>query len=334
MFKNKSPKFWWLIAVSTILLVFLLAYHNVFKYDASSSPMDYSWIVRVTHGGILYPPEPYYVEGVTILYMPLYYLLTGNLMKIFGTSPVVGKLVSTVAVFVISLLIYYIGKKLSKRNVLPIIPAVMFAFYPFIVNWAAEQTKIDLLGLMFTTIGFTLALNKKYLWAAIPLVLALFTKQSFVSAPIAIGIYLLLKDRKSLISYSILIVILGLSGLAFGNLLTHGTFVTHVIGYLNDTDFISASNQASWGVRMVVGSLVCLAYLSPVLIIAGYGMYRYKQFGLVGIYLVVSLLVLVITIGKAGSGTNYTFDALVAACCLCSLVLGVKKEGVGYEPST
>ena len=73
-------------------------------------------------------------------------------------------------------------------------------------------------------------------------------------------------------------------------------------------------------IRNLVGSLVCFGYLVPVLVLAVYGMRKTRQFGLLGLYLVVGLLIMVITIGKEGSGTNYTFEPLIASCCLASLI--------------
>lgn len=327
--KLSSSTRWWLVSVVVFLLVIVVVYLSRMLSGVlpTTSPMEWGWLVQVAHGENLYPATISYVDGQTLLYTPLYFLFVGNLMKVFGITPIVSKVVSTICVFVTALLIYYVGRKLSDRKAVPIVPAVLFMLYPAVINWAVVQTMIDLMGLMLTTIGIVLCLNKKYLWSIIPFVLAIFTKQYFVSAPIAVSVYLLLKrDWKMVTCYVAGLIFLFVAGLTLGNWLTHGTFVTHVVGYLDAPTFVSSTNQASYLARTVGGTLVCLAYLAPVLILTGYGIWKTRTLGLVGIFLIVSLVVLLVTIGKAGSGTNYTFDALVAGCCLSSLVLGKKEE--------
>jgi len=300
-------------------LAVTFAYRSVFTNSFGASPMDYGWLVRVAQDGDLYPYESTYIDGQTVLYTPLYFLIVGNLMKVFGLTPIVGKVISTICMLVTAYFIYCISSRLTTRKILAIIPVAMFMLYPFIVDYTANQTKIDLMGLMFSTIGLFLVLNRRYLLSVIPFILAIFTKQYFVSAPIAVGIYLLLKDRKQLAVFAPTLALSFGGGLLLGDIITSGTFTSHVIGFLNAPTF------GDMYLRRYLGcGLMNMLYLSPVLSIAVIGMVKKRVIGLLGIYLVVSLVVMFITMGKVGSGLNYTFDSLVASCMLAPLV--IKKD--------
>ena len=321
------------IALGVFVVVILLTFQNLFVNDLSTNPadaghgwsMEYNWSTYVAKGIPLYPEEDSFIEGQSLAYMPLYFVVVGNLMRVFGTSAVVGKLVSTLAALGTALLIYKVGVKLTGRKLLSMIPGVLFLLYPTLGNDSAQQMKIDILGLFFSTLSLYLVFNRKYLWAVPFAVLAFFTKQYFIGIPIAVGIYLLLlKDRGTLLRYVGFYLLLVLVGFGVGQIVTGGTFFTHTILYLfsaPDFTIIRASGT-------LVGFLISIGYLTPVLVIAVYGMWKTRYFGFLGTYLVVSLVILVITIGKVGSGINYTFDTLVASCSLSSLVL--KGKGGEY----
>lgn len=326
---NLNRYSFWLVLV-VFILVILGTFQNLFLDDLSSVPnaegwsMEYNWSTYVAKGIPLYPEEDSFIEGQSLAYMPLYFIVTGNLMKVFGTSAVVGKLISAVCVLGIALLIYKIGFRLTNRRWLSAIPSLLFLFYPLIGNYTASQMKIELLGIFLLTVGLYLVLNKRYLWSVPFVVLAFFTKQYFMGVPIAVGIYLLFRDRQCLVKYVGLYLVLIAVGFGIGQLVTNGTFFTHTVLYLfSAPDFTTLTVE-----RTLVGTLICVGYLTPVLAIAGYGMWKTKTFGLLGIYLVVSLLILVVTISKVGSGINYTFDSLVVGCCLASLVLKGRHEEI------
>lgn len=302
-----------------VFVVVILTTFREFTMEVPPNPnTEYKWSVDISRGVNIYPYEEHgFIEGLSLAYTPIYFLAVGNLMKVFGTSPLVGKIVSTLAALGIALLIYLISSKLTSRKLLSIIPGVLFLLYPAISNYSSAQVKTDILGLFFAVLSIYLVFNKHYLWAVPVAVLAFFTKQYYVAVPIATAMFLLWRERQVLFKYVGLYM--GLLGIGFGigQYITGGTFLTHTVVYL-----FSAPDFTTFKVgRYIAGILMCLGYLAPVLLIALYGMWKVKEFGLLGAYLVVSLLVMVITIGKVGSGINYTFESLVAGCCLSSLVL-------------
>ena len=317
----KLSKYGTWIALGVFLVVILGSFQGL---SSSTIPpglnTEYRWSVDISQGIDIYPDEESgFIEGRSNAYMPIYFLVVGNLMKVFGTSPIVGKMVSVLAALGIALLIYLISAKLTGRRLLSIIPGVLFLLYPAIGNYSAEQVKIDILGLFLAVLGLYLVVNRHYLWAVPFAVLAFFTKQFFIAVPIATALYLLWKDRQILVKYVGLYVVLIGIGFGIGQLVTGGTFFTHTVLYM----FAPQFGSIVWG-RNMMGTLMGLGYLTPVLALAIYGVGKSRSFGFFGLYLVVSLLIMVVTIGKVGSGLNYTFNALIASCCLANLVL-VKK---------
>lgn len=309
------------IALGVFIVIILVSFQGLFSSDIPTSRnTEYWWSVDVSRGINVYPSEPGFIEGRSCAYMPLYFVVVGNLMKVFGTSPIVGKVVSTLAALGIALLVYLISVKLTGRKLLSAIPGILFLLFPATGNYSAEQVKIDIPALFLATVSLYLVLNKRYLWSVPFAVLAFFTKQYFIAVPIATAVYLLWKGRKILARYVGLYLALVGVGFGIGQFVTGGTFFTHTVLYM----FAPQFGSIVWS-RSIGGALICLGYLAPVLLLAIYGMWKSKRSGLLGVYLVVSLLVMVITIGKVGSGINYSFEALVASCCLGSLVLGSEK---------
>lgn len=311
------------VALAAFAICLVLFYSHVLVADVPTSKnTEYWWSVDYSNGVNVYPYEPIgFIEGVSCAYMPIYFIITGTMMKIFGTSPIIGKIVSTVAAFGIALLLYHISSKISGRKLVSILPGILFLAYPVTVDYVSTEVKIDILGLFFSTLGLYLVVTKHYFWGAFPAVLAFFTKQFYIAVPLAIGVYLLWTNRKALLIYASTYWVLILVGFVVGQIVSGGTFFEHTILYMFSPGF----GEQDFG-RTIGSSLVCLGYLMPALILAVYGMHRTKVFGFQGLYLIIALILMVLMLGKEGSGTNYSFESLVAACCLVPLIFGRKEE--------
>ncbi len=259
--------------LGTAIVILLTYYHQMFSPEPNSSFFEWSKAVFVSQGVQVYPPEAQFREGITLLYMPIYFLTTGFLMQVFGETAVVCKVVSGISVLVTASLIYQICVLLTKRRVLSILPAVMFMMYPTVQNWVTEQTKVDTMALMFSTAALLLILKKEYLWSVPLLVLSFFTKQDYVALPLATGLYLLVRDKGTLLKFTGLYCVLAIIGFGMGQYFTQGTFITHVIGFLWQPQFGKILLD-----RTIGGTLVCLGYLTPVLVLAVYSIWRSRYF--------------------------------------------------------
>lgn len=322
--------FWFALVLYTLAV--LVFYVGEFSTPPPSTAVylntEYKWAVDFAEGRSIYTSEKNFIEGHSNAYMPLYFVVTGGVMRLSGsTDAVVGKLVSTFAALSGALLIYLIGVKFTGRKLASVVPGLLFLLYPVVVNFSASQVKIDILGLFFTILGVYFVLGRHYLLAVVPMVLAFFTKQFYIALPISVGLWLLFKDRSTLVRFVGLYSVFVATGFGVGQLVTEGRFFRHVVLFLFAPEF--STQEVS---RTLAGTLICFGYLTPVLILAIYGMWRMKYLGFLTLYLVVASVLLVFMIGKVGSGTNYTFESLVACCCLATLVFKKRlKDEVMYS---
>lgn len=314
----KLEKYSTWIALGLFVLLILGAFTQLFEdWIPTSKNTEYWWSVDYSEGRNIYPyEEDGFIEGHSCAYMPVYFIVTGNAMKVFGTSPIVGKLISTFAALGAAMLIYLIGSKLSGQKLFSIVLGALFLMYPVLIDYSSSEVKIDILGLFLSTLGLYLVVTKHYIWAVFPAVLAFFTKQFYIAVPLAVGLYLLWTNRKELVKYAGLYLLLIGVGFGAGQWVSDGQFFTHTVLYMFSPEF----GEQDMG-RTVGSSLVCFGYLAPAFILAVYGMWKTKTFGFLGLYMAVATLLMILMVGKEGSGTNYTFESFTAMCCLSGLVL-------------
>jgi len=292
----------------------------------------YNWLLaqRVSQGISLYQNVNESIAPVLVPYFPVYFLVCGGLTTIFGSSLLIGRLVSIVAIIIVAFFLYKIVNLEVKSRVGGIVAAVLVFCIPVVQIWTVVY-RVDTLALMFAIIGIYLALkfkeSRKILWSVPLFLLAILTKQSAIAAPLAVGIYLLIKERKLLYWYlGVLLGGLGIILLSL-NLATDGQFLLHTIFQAG-----SAPLTLEWGQwvvwAVILGNLglflVSLGYL-------GFQIYRHKGVHLLLIYPVIAALVLGIASCKLGSYINYGLELLIACCILSGIVVG-RLELWGREP--
>jgi hypothetical protein len=174
----------------------------------------------------------------------------------------------------------------------------------------ACTNRADIPATLFSIIAIIIfAQNAKFsLYLSIPfLLLAFYTKQSFVSAPAAIGLYLLInKQFGQAVKFSIIFA----ASAALIWVLMHTT--TDGMSTLN----LISTNVAPMkfqNVRLVMGAFLQTAALPLVLSFSGFN--RQWRNDPVAIYLVVSLILTIFATAKLGSSMNYLLEPL-ATCCL------------------
>ncbi|MCK4466020.1 MAG: glycosyltransferase family 39 protein, partial [Bacteroidales bacterium] len=253
-------------------------------------------------------------------YPPVYSFLCALFVKIFGVSFAPGRFISFIAVILSGFLIYIILKKNRrsqkgsfKESI--VISALFFLASPYIF-YAYPLYRVDALALLFSLAGLYFVFkfeNRKSVYFSIPFfILALYTKQSFIAAPIASLIYLTFKNIKRGIIYFIFLSLVYVSIFLLLNNLTGGQYCLHNFTY-NANAF-----SILFAIRMCVSALqihailftFAFAYIVHVII--------RKKLSLFAIYLIITAL-MAISIGKIGSGINY-FGELVACSCI---ILGI-----------
>jgi hypothetical protein len=191
----------------------------------------------------------------------------------------------------------------------PALTAVaVVAASPFVYQWAG-YARVDSLALLFGAAGLLVAQWirgwRAVVGAAVLCGLAIWTKQTMLTACLAVFVALVLRNWRNGLGF---VLLLGLPTLALGWLLnqqTSGEFARHVL-------FGNAANPFFFERAMYYA--VTFAALHLPLLAAGVWWLRRALGGLpspIALYLAISLLAAV-SAGNAGSSVNYLLEPLVA----------------------
>ena len=280
------------------------------------------------HGRPIYGPL-YTYPYITANYPPLSIVLALALTPLLGMGYLAGRVWTLLAVIASAALIAAWVRRSGGRWLPALVAALLFVGSPYVYHWAPLY-RVDLVGLALTLAGLYVISwafpprqaapqrepRPRWLWLAVLLFLAaLYTKQSFVFAPLAAALYLFFfADRRQALK-----LVLGLGALGGGlflaiNALTRGGFWQGLV--------VSNVNPFLWPFFWQQISDFCLTF-APLFLLTGW--YLIAKFALeqgtpwrakvspFDLYLPAALLSLAFA-GKAGAWENYFFEALAALC--------------------
>lgn len=252
---------------------------------------------------------------VPVIYTPLYTLICAAFFKVTGVTFAVGRAVSVGSAVLIGALVYLILRRDAGKTVAMI--AALFLFASPAVYWTS-LFRVDALGLMFSLAGlYCIHRNEDgngvYV-SAILFFLAIMTKQSFVAAPAAAFVYLLLRNKKSAIVMFFSLGLLVASAFVLLDVSTHREFLYNVV------------TLQAWPVSLVRTEALYIGFLQihSILFVSALGMavfmiIRDKK-SLFAYYLLTSAIV-ALTVGRLGSDVNYFLEVIVASTILFGMLL-------------
>lgn len=260
-------------------------------------------------------------------YPPVYPLIYAPFIRLFGVSFAVGRAISFVSFLLIGFLVYRIVREITKDKAAAIVSS-LFLFPALYVCGGTNLARVDALGLLFSFTGVCLVFrseNSKMVYAAILFfLLAFYTKQSFVAAPIASFAFLFLRDRR--LAVKSLTVFVGSLAFTFllANYLTGGQFYLHTVKY----------NLLPFGFSRALAMYLTLIAMDAVLFgFVSYYMFRSlsgkgaalsflrTRSGLFAMYFIASALT-ALSAGKIGSAMSYFWELLAVSCILFGICLG------------
>ena len=302
---------------------------------------------HVTNLRVLYHPIqefPYFV----VPYPPVFHAVAHMTAKLVGDYLVAGRLVCVFSALgiglVLGLLVFH---ALPRRFPVGIrgsgaLVTALLCFRLDSLNRYIPEMGVDLLALFLTFLGVFMFLRsasrrQSQYGAFACFVLAVFTKQTMIAAPMACLAATALINPRQAFRYLALCVTLGLGSLACLAWATRGEILRHLFIYnaqqpFSVTQWILGMQENVVGMTpiLVVG---CLAFLS----VARHGLFtKWRDFvawlraGLrssayrrtvfvLGLQLLLALLTS-LTYGKAGSGVHYFLEWNFACCALAGLV--------------
>jgi hypothetical protein len=208
-----------------------------------------------------------------------------------------------------------------------------------VAGWGALM-RVDMLALflMFAGLAVYIVLGKREQWqyvAAFLFVLAVFTKQTMLSAPLACVIFGLATNPRVTIRVYGFAIILGLSALFFCNSVTHGGFWRNVVDYnLNPFSWKIAFRQMYTHLQASVPSVAVAAAA----LFSFWNMRAVRRFGwkrflqikssrihdrailICGLHWLLAGI-WILSIGKMGSSYNFFLALDISTCFLCGFFL-------------
>jgi len=267
-------------------------------------------------------------ELLVVPHTPLYIIVTSFFTNLTGNTLFAGRLVSILAGIGLCLISFLIGRKLSGSSYIGIV-AGLLVVSTYVFKFLTPIYRMDTLGVMFSFLGLYFVIKSegrgKWLYLSILAFLAaIFTKQFYISGPIAVFLYLWFRSEGSFKeSFKYGLAFLGslLGGLVIAGFLTGWELIYH--------NFIYLVMGSAFGWPAFVGHLRKLFFYHMPLFIGclGYLVTKFLrlklslQLGPLSWYLLLTSVVVLLTIGKVGSSFHYGFEIVVCLCIIGSLLL-------------
>lgn len=300
------------LAALVVFHIGVLAYHLgwtlAFPYDLNyGEGYVLNDAVRLAHGQPIYTDLQQF-PMVRSPYPPLFPWLWSVLVPLAGPQLWPGRAIEIVSLMAIAALVGWNGW-LVRSGGGPVLAAVgLVVASPFVYQWAG-YARVDLLALALAVGGVVTAQWirgwRGVLASGALCVLALWTKQTAITAVVAVGFAYLLRSWRSGVAFAALV---GLPSLLLGAVLnaqTEGEFVRHVL-------LGNASNPMLLGrAAIYVGTFVGLHLIA---LAAGAWWLRRALVGRpspVALYLPIALLA-AFAAGNGGSSVNYLIEPVLA----------------------
>ncbi len=274
--------------------------------DAEPEILNQAW--RAAKGESLYhgidaPPFAFAV------YPPLYYMLVGLLLKFTGLSFYPAKLVTFLAVLSIGWALIRLNQEWNNRKD----EGIWTAFFLFLIPaflYNSTRAHVQMLAVALTIWSFVFFLRNRWKETVIlsPLlaVLAFYTKQTQVALPLAMMIYLALRNRRWLLPYAATLAAAGLIPFLWLQKMTGGYF------------FFNAVQLAKLNYDIFQIPLIFIHHAGPILIliclalISLWKRFRNGVWEPVDSYLGCILVITMISLGRIGAHGQYVVELIVA----------------------
>jgi len=271
-------------------------------------------------------------------YPPVMFALAAVLVRLLGTSFLAGRIIAVPATLLLATLAGWMVWRKTQQRLAAVVAGLSFLGSPYVYHWA-PLFRVDLVGLLFSVAGLYVIWRANsqrrlftdyYLYlAAILFLLGLYTKQSFLAAPLAALLWLLFYNWRRALLLAGLLLLLGLPPFLLLNQATQGGFA---FGLLE-------ANVNPFSARLLLGQVAAFlrtfAVLFLLAIYAWLDRLRHPSPGRGGEWVEVSFLArlsvldcyfvtalaTVALAGKVGAWENYFFEPLFVLCLFAGLAI-------------
>lgn len=330
MTKDKILRYLWTAVFAGVAVYFGIFIYQIVKILGVPYGLEYGdgWNAYVSdwwgNGGLnyIYTPRDQTFPFFNMPYTPLYYLIVGTFYPLTGPAFWVGRVVSLLAAFGTCILFFFIVRRLTGSKWWGLVAAVLFFMPPITRSWTF-WFKNEPLALFFSFLGLFLVVRfsgtRKVLWCVIPLLCAMFTKQTFVSAAVAAGLYFLVTNRKLFLQYAALMLLGGGSLVGILQLATNGSFIPAVFA-------APAGMPKDWmlsfyQMEIIVTTqwVITILALCTVMLLVRKGRWKSPTM-LFAFYFLIAAAVLTAVSTKAGGWIPYSIEMIPTAMILIPIL--------------
>lgn len=256
-------------------------------------------------GGRLYPVFPSMMFNN---YPPVSFLLVGGLGKLIGDNIVAGRLLALISTAGTALCVGAAARSMGCRKIEAALSALLFVASPWILSNYAVIDDPQMLGQFLGCAGFALVVRRTGNGRAIAagallLTLAGFTKQMFVSQPLALVVWLAIYEPRNALRLGGYMVLLAILGIVAAKFIFGTILIEHIVSARVYAFSRAISHPGTWlitGFVPLAATLYLFRYLHD----------RYAS--LCAIYAVTAIVFGVFFSGGQGVAGNAMFDASIA----------------------
>ena len=298
-------------------------------------------------------------------YPPLMQAVAGPLVALLGPSFLPGRLLSMLATLGLAVVLYTLLREAGAGALSAIVAAFLFVGSPYVYHWA-PLFRIDLPALFLSTMGIlvlcratlrsmanpadavvqiphTVAMlhssgstrqkslpvaRRPIYLAGLLFVLALYTKQSYIAAPLAALIFLLINNREAARHLGLSLAIFGLGPLLVLQLATGGAFVFDLFMANVNPFSLSLLGGQVGNFVLTFAAIISLAVIGLASNKPGRITSSLARLSLLDCYLLTGLATILLA-GKVGAWENYFFEALFVLCLYAGL--GIERLSHGHS---
>jgi len=277
--------------------------------------------IRLLHGGPLYNDIRTPLQFSVVKHPPLFYILNYFSMIIFGETLFSARILVFLASLISGAFIFLIVKKITNDTKISLLPMLIF-FSSYVTFQMATQARVDMIALLFSLAGVYFLLSykkhKNLILSVFFFILAIFTNQTFLAAPISAFLYLILRDKKIGVKFLILFLIPSIVIIILINFLTNGQFLLHTFHY--------SRGLIDFSLMTVFFSLrESLIFL---IIALFYFLRKRKDFLFFWIFF--ALIILLIKLSREGSWINYLLEVTAVVSILVGVLLKQTKDKIDF----
>lgn len=308
------------IALVPLLVYLVLFFHNNIVLAMCPFPIEWGEGIVIDLAHLIVKPSCVYkplvgYPYVVGIYPPAYLYLTNIAGRFFENPFLGGRIVALSSAVGCALLIFLILLRETGRWEISSVGALTYTSLSYVYDYAA-MARVDSAGCFFALLGIYLIYRRHHYWAALVLVVALYTKQSMVAAPVACFAWLAFTERRKAIGPFLFFLSVSLGVFLVLQHATGGRFFLHIMRYTIHTYHLG---QLMLIVREALGGTCVLLAFAILYIAAGRG--RRPRVDLFSLYWIMVCGTLLFA-GKVGSSFLYLIEYAGACSLLFGLSLG------------